>query len=177
MASATSPTERLVRCDHWPVMLVLPRAVDTLLGRVVAAAQSVTGERIYKKELLAALVVLKAPDGPDGLAQLFWEYASSSRFGQSPLTLDKVHVTVWLPAPVTHRLDLLVAGARRAKTGALRRDIVAALVTLRCPDTATEAYELYRRYLDCTARDARVRGQPLRSVLSLTRPKPGRRPL
>lgn len=177
MPSATPHTRALVRCHQWPVMLVLPQSVDALLGDVVADARSVTGERIYKKDIVAAFIVLKAPETPDELARLFWDYAASNRFGGSPLKLPKTNLTVALPAPVSHRLDLLVAGAREGRAAAMRRDLVSALVTLRVPNAANEAYVLYRQYLACSARDARVPGRPLKSVLTLSRPKPGRRPM
>lgn len=175
--SATPRNKPLTSCATWAVMLVLPRRVDELLGDVVYDARSVRGDRIYKKDLIAALLMLKAPEHPDALAQLFWDYTSSTRFGTSPMLLAKVNLTAALPPPVTHRLDLLVAGAREAKASrVLRRDIVAALVTLHAPETAAQGYGLYREYLDCTAEDASVSGRPLKTVLSLKRPPTGRRP-
>lgn len=174
----TTPRNKpLASCQLWPVMLVLPRAVDELLREVVSNARSIHGERIYKKDLIAALLVLKAPKRADALAQLFWDYVSSTRFGKSPLLLEKTNVTVALPPPVTHRLDLLVASAQDGKAGhVLRRDIVAALGTLHAPSTPADAQALYRNYLECIAADAAMPGHPLKTVLSLKRPSPGRRP-
>ncbi|MEJ7785272.1 MAG: hypothetical protein WKF96_10750 [Solirubrobacteraceae bacterium] len=96
------------------------------------------------------------------------------------MLLAKVNLTAALPPPVTHRLDLLVAGAREAKASrVLRRDIVAALVTLHAPETAAEGYDLYREYLECKRppTDALAICIPRRldRTLSVTQRSPGLR--
>ena len=157
-------------------MLVLPRAVDEVLAAAVEAARSFEGVPLYKKDLVSALIVLRAPESAEGLSDLFWDYAACTRFGKVPMRLKTANVTLALPPPVTHRLDLLVACARDGSASkVLRRDIVSALVTLRAPMDGADGYALYRRYLDCTAADAGVADRPVEAVLSLKRPKPGRR--
>lgn len=172
----TPAGQKIAECRPWPVMLVLPRAVDQLLASAVEEARAREGVQLFKKDLLSALIVLRAPETAEALSELFWEYAACTCFGDVPMLLEKVNVTVALPPPVTHRLDLLVASANDGSAArALRRDIVSALVTLRAPDTGADGYELYRRYLECSAEDARVADRPVEAVLSLERPKPGRR--
>lgn len=157
-------------------MMVLPTEVNELLGRVVEEARVIEGQRLHKKDLIAALVMLRAPNDGPALAELFRNYGASTRYGRPPMLLGNVNVTVALPPPVTHRIDLLVALARGAEAGrVLRRDLVAALITVHAPRDGADGVALHRQYLGCTAADAAVPGRPLRAVLTLERPSPGRR--
>jgi hypothetical protein len=171
-------TQPLLHCPQWPAMFALPEPVDALLVAAADAARAHSGWDVYRKHLVGALVMCRAPQTADELSALFRDFASTTRFGSSPPSLPRKNVTIVLPAPVSHRIDLLVnLAGRPGGERVLRRGLVSALVTMRLPDDVAAILALVHDYLACTAADARVPGWPLRRVLEPESPKPGRRAL
>jgi len=80
-----------------------------------------------------------------------------------------------LPSPVSLRINTLIAVLAEVDYRASRRQLVSAAVLHQTP-TGGALEESYDRYREAKARDAAVAGQPLRGVLGLAPPKPGRRP-
>jgi hypothetical protein len=159
-------------------MFAMPGPVDAMLVAAASAARAQSGWEIYRKHLVGALVMCRAPETADELSAMFRDFASTTQFGTSPLSLPRRNVTVVLPAPVSHRIDLLVnLAGRPAGERILRRGLVSALVTLRLPDDMAAILDLVSDYLACTAEDARVPGWPLKRVLDPEPPDPGRRSL
>jgi hypothetical protein len=76
--------------------------------------------------------------------------------------------------PLSQRLDELVGTVESAGQRAFRKDVVAALI-FAAPEDPDELAGLLVRYRKATAGDAALRGRDAATVLSLARPKPGRR--
>jgi hypothetical protein len=177
MSEVTPRAKPLLRCDQWPCMFVLPEPVDALLSAAAAAARRQTGRDFYRNHVIGALVTCMAPDTAEELLSLFRSYVASTRFDASPLTLPKKHVTVVLPAPVSHRIDLLVELAGKGNgERMLRRGLVGALAYFHLPADIDDTLALLEDYLALTAKDARVKPWPVSRVLDLRTPRPGRRP-
>jgi hypothetical protein len=167
-----------VLCDAWPAMFSLPVAAWTLLDELTTLAAGHRGRRIYRQDLVAALVMRSAPTAAEELQKLFWEYIGTRQFEMSPLLLPTRQYMLRLPAPVSLRLDELVARSRELDGERVRRrDVVAALVSLRAPPEPDALDRLYEDYLGLHAADAALPGQPVAEVLSRRRPLPGVRRL
>jgi hypothetical protein len=159
-------------------MFAMPEPIDAMLVAAASAARAHSGWDVYRKHLVGALVMCRAPETADELSSLFRDFASTTRFGTSPLSLPRRNVTIVLPAPVSHRVDLLVnLAGQPAGERILRRGLVSALVAMRLPYDVAAIVDLVSDYLDCTAEDARVPGWPLKRVLESEPPSPGRRAL
>lgn len=84
-------------------------------------------------------------------------------------------IGVSVPAPLSKRLDRLVAATEGAGVRVYRKDLVAALI-LAAPEDPDELLKLYLRYRRAKASEAGMGDGEDATVLELQRPKPGRRP-
>jgi hypothetical protein len=159
-------------------MFVVTEAVSERLGELARRATSHGRRRIFRKDVVAALIALKAPTQSTQLARLLNSYFSPGHGGSSPLLQRPVHIMVTLPCPISHRLDAIVAAAREGLGERVTRsDIVAALVLKQAPTTPQTLHKLHVRYVALSAADTALPGQDPSEVLSRRRPAAGLRPL
>jgi hypothetical protein len=163
---------RLADCPRWPTMQWLPEQVVELLGRLLetVAAQGVSSSR---SDVVSALV-LSCDPGVSHLATMIRKY--KAQYGRG-LPRPRpgpfgVPVVLRVPSPITFRVDGLVASARPVIGRAYRHELIGSLIAESEPGTIPELLSSYHAAL---AADAVLPNQPLRSVLDLTRPRPGAR--
>lgn len=80
-----------------------------------------------------------------------------------------------IPAPLSERLDVLVAMAEGAGAATSRGELLAALI-LAAPESSDDLFELWRRYRRSVARDAVIEGLDPTRLLRYQKHSPGRRP-
>lgn len=80
-----------------------------------------------------------------------------------------------IPAPISERLDALIALAEGAGAATSRGELLSALV-LAAPESSDALLELWLRYRRSVARDAVIEGLDPNRVLRYEKHRPGRRP-
>ncbi len=179
-AGATDPSVSLCDCEQWMTMLALtPPAVQRLDNLVRQTYGREAGEGGSRREVIAGLI-LHAPENADSLGSLSVELRSPKYSGfQQPVSrlneLVRNNVVVQLPAPVSLRLDRLVARARDAGYRAHRTNLVVGLIFLADKYKPSTICRLASGTRTCPARSAALQSEPASTVLSLDRPKPGPR--
>jgi hypothetical protein len=84
-------------------------------------------------------------------------------------------IGVYIPTPLSKRLDLLVELLERAGIRAFRKDLVAALI-LAAPESEDDLSRLVISYRKAASREAALGENGAAQVLELRPDKPGRRP-
>lgn len=79
-----------------------------------------------------------------------------------------------VPSPITHRLDCLVKAICERSQRVYRHEVIGALI-LRAEEDYQRLEEDCLTFRKAAARDAAVRWEPLRVVLSQEKPRPGAR--
>lgn len=185
MTSArVQPATPLAECPPWPTSHTLPRSVvahlELATERLVAA-----GREALLQDVLALIIMFFAPGTSEDLIELLRKphvdlgsSAADLRRGRDKCRLrpDTEQLMLWLPSPVTLRLNCLVDSVQKTGVRTTRRQVVSALV-LHCLPGDEKLVEAFDALPTTPAKAATVDGQPQRRVLSLERPKPGRRPM
>jgi hypothetical protein len=84
---------------------------------------------------------------------------------------------MWLPAPVTLRLNRLIAIVHDSDFRTSRRQLVSALIIDKAATGRAKLTKAFDDYLTTPAHQAAVPGEAQSTVLRQARPKPGRRPM
>lgn len=186
MPRTTLPATRaLTKCPEWPTSHTLPHVVVARLERAMWRLRG-TSRPARRQDVLAIAIMYFAPVEPSALMVTMTtpHRALKGTAAQLPtgryrrtLVESNEQLMVWLPSPVTLRLNALVDQLHMEGFRATRRQVVTAIVLHCLPDKASVLAAAFDRYLGAPASAARVAGRPLREVLSLDRPLPGRRPM
>jgi hypothetical protein len=178
------PDRSLLRCPEWPTSHTLPRPVVARLDRAMWQLRG-AGLPARRQDVLGIAITFFAPTDPGQLLSLLTRPHHLLRGTvaglptgrhRGSLVENSEQIMVWLPSPVTLRLNALVDQLHDVDFAASRRQVVSAVVLHSLPTRAGPLAEAFDRYRTAPARAARVPGRPLREILTLDRPKPGRRP-
>lgn len=177
-------TRMLSKCPEWPTSHTLPKAVVTAIERCMWRLRA-TGRPARRQDVLGLAIMFFAPGTPSELIAIMTKPHPQLRgtVGNLPtgryrgvLTANSEQLMVRLPSPVTLRLNALVDQLLDQSFPATRRQVVSAVMLHCVPRKADELADAYDLYLVAPAGTAAIPGQPVSTVLSLDRPKPGRRP-
>lgn len=184
-STTVAPNKRLADCPLWPTSHTLPREVTAHLEWWMWRLRG-TGRSARVQDVLGLTILFFAPEDAVSLIRLMNRphVALRGTVAELPtgrhrrgLSPHSEQLMMWLPSPVTLRLNLLIEVVHDRKVRTTRRQMVSALVLHAIPTSLPRVCEAYDRFPDVQARQAAVAGLPTGRVLSLSKPKPGRRPM
>lgn len=178
------PNRPLIRCPPFPTSHSLPSPVAARLHFLTWRIRG-TGREARPQDVVG-LLILRAPETAPRLIRLLRTPHPALRSSvaalpparfRGGLTPANTQVMLWLPAPVSLRLNRLIDVVHAADVRTSRRQLVSALVLHTAPASLAGLVRAFDVYARAPARMAVVTGDPPSSVLSVIPPKPGRRPM
>jgi hypothetical protein len=174
----------LGKCPRLPTTHTLSGPVTSRLDFLTWRLQGLG--RDARPHDVVGLLVLRAPESPRRLIKLLTtpDPALRTTVAALPparyrrvLSRNNQQVMMWLPAPITLRLNRLIAVVHDAEFRTSRRQMVSALILHTAPSTPTALLRAFDVYRAAPASRAALSGDPPSTVLTLTPPNPGPRPM
>jgi hypothetical protein len=175
------PDTLLVRCDTWPTIFSLTPPAQQLLVRLSQKSHNrKTGVAPARAWLISALILDYDEPDPDAIADCCVDLRGKRWRGEDMAedpfgTRRRLRQFLWLPAPVTLRLDRLVARGLESQREVQRTNLVVGLMQHANRQSNRHLHEICDAARRRTAGSCTLAGEDPQTVLTWRRPKPGRR--